>query len=81
MKVMSCVLKVKPLDWRLSIRLCHLQSTHVKFGLLILNTIFLALTGVNFLLLPSQFVMQNQHNCHLTPTTPLDDLALFLQRI
>ena len=57
MKVMSCVLKAKPLDWRLSVHLCHLQSTYVKSGLLILNSIFLALSGVNFLLLPSAFGM------------------------
>lgn len=49
MKVMSCVLKSKPLDWRLSVHLCNLKNTYVKSGLLILNSIFLALTGVNFL--------------------------------
>lgn len=57
MKVMSCVFKAKALDRRLSVHLCHLQSTYVKSGLLILNSIFLALTDVNFLLLPSLFGM------------------------
>lgn len=81
MKVMSCVLNDKHLGWRLSVHLCHLQSTYVKSGLLILNSIFLAVTAVNFMLLSSPFGMQNHHNCHLTPATPLDDLSLFLQYI